>query len=141
MMRRIKSLSFGRDEAGVSLVEIVIAMFILALMSVSVLPLLIGGVQTSVVNSGGVAANGLAESQLVSLQTEFPNSADSSCSQVALKAAKGIADPSSGATADIEVGACPTTYPGVVSVTVLGYRPGSATPVVTLNSAILVTSA
>jgi hypothetical protein len=140
-MIHIKSLRLGKD-AGVSVVEIVIAMFVLALMSISVLPLLIGGVQTSAVNSGGVAANALAESELVALQTEFPNAAATACSTVTAKATTGITDPSgSGATADIQVGSCPTTYPGVVSVVVLGYRPGATAPVVTLTSAILVASA
>lgn len=139
MVGRIASHSRSGDEAGVSLVEIVIAMFILALMSVSVLPLLVGGVQMSAVNRGAVAADSLAEAQLAAIQAEFRNSAANSCAAVAARAASGVSDPSgSGASAAIEIGTCPATYPGVVSVKIVGYRAGSTTPAVTLNSAILV---
>lgn len=132
----------GNGQAGVSVVEVVVAMFILAVMSVAVLPLMIGAVQASVANRDVVAANSLANAQLANLEVTFPNSSENSCADVAAMAASGITDLSgSGATASITVGACPSSYPGTVAVTVRAFRPNSTNPVVTLASAILVASA
>jgi type II secretory pathway pseudopilin PulG len=126
-------------EAGVSLVEIVVAMFLFAVMSVAVLPLMMGAVQASTTNRDLVAVNNLASAQLATLEAGFPNSAENSCAAVAATAANGIADPSgSGATASITIGACPSSFPATVTVTVNAFRPGSAKPAITLNSAILV---
>jgi type II secretory pathway pseudopilin PulG len=129
-------------EAGVSLIEIVVALFIFALMSMAVLPLFIGAVQASAGNRDLIAANSLASARLAILQASFPNSALNSCATVAASAASNIADPAgSGATASIAFGTCPSSYPAVVTVTVQAFRPNSAKAVVILNSAILVSSA
>jgi prepilin-type N-terminal cleavage/methylation domain-containing protein len=126
-------------QSGMSLVEVVIAMFILAVMSSAVLPLLIGGIQVSAVNRDAVAANAFANSQLAQLQASFPNSAENSCAAVTAAAASGVADPSgSGSVATIAVGECPTSYPGVVRVTVTVFRPSATKATVTLTSALLV---
>jgi len=126
-------------QAGVSLVEIVVAMFLFAVMSVAVLPLMIGAVQASATNRDLVAINSLANARLATLEATFPNSVENSCAAVAATAASGIADPSgSGATASITVGTCPSSYPATVTVTVQAFRPGSTKAAITLNSAILV---
>ena len=131
----------GNGQAGVSVVEVVVAMFILAVMSVAVLPLMIGAVQASAANRDVVAANSLANAQLAELQDIYSNSKTNSCATVQGEAKSGIPDiVASGATASILVGTCPASYPGTVSVTVKAFRPNSTNPVVTLNSAILVTS-
>jgi type II secretory pathway pseudopilin PulG len=128
-------------QAGVSLVEIVVAMFLFAVMSVAVLPLMMGAVQASATNRDLVAINSLANSRLAMLEAAFPNSAENSCAAVAATAAGGIADPSgSGATASITVGTCPSSYPATVTVTVQAVRAGSTKPAIILNSAILVAS-
>ena len=128
-------------QAGVSLVEIVVAMFLFAIMSVAVLPLMIGAVQASVTNRDLVAVNSLANARLAMLEAAFPNSAENSCAAVAAAAANGVADPSgSGATASIAVGTCPSGYPATVTVTVRAFRPNSTKAAITLNSAILVAS-
>jgi type II secretory pathway pseudopilin PulG len=129
-------------QAGVSLVEIVVAMFLLALMSVAVLPLMVGAVQASAANRDLLAATTLANARLATLQAAFPNSAVNSCAAVAATAATAVADPSgSGATASISFGACPISYPATVTVTVRAFRPQATTATVTLASAILVSTA
>ncbi|HEY3407258.1 MAG TPA: type II secretion system protein [Propionicimonas sp.] len=128
-------------QAGVSLVEIVVAMFLVAIMSTAVLPLMIGAVQASATNRDLVAVNSLANAQLATLESTFPNSSDNSCARVLAAAASGVADPSgSGATASVTVGSCPSSYPATVTVTVRAFRPGSTNPGITLRSAILVAS-
>ncbi len=129
-------------QSGVSLVEIVVAMFLLALMSVAVLPLMIGTVRASATNSELLAADSLANAQLATLQASFPNATANSCAAVSATATSGVADPSgSGATASITFGACPASYPATVKVTVQAYRPDSTKAVITLDSEILVSSA
>lgn len=128
-------------QAGVSLVEIVVAMFLFAIMSVAVLPLLLGAVKASAINRDLVAVTSLANARLATLEATFPNTAENSCAAVAASAAGGIPDPSgSGATASVSVGACPGTYPSTVTVTVRAFRPDSAKASIILNSAILVTA-
>ncbi len=127
------------DQAGVSLVEIVVAMFILAMMSIGVLPLMLGAVAASAGNRDLVAATSLVNGQLATLEATFPNTSENSCAAVGATAATGITDPSgSGATADIVIGDCPTDYPGTVTVHITGYRPDSTKPVIELTSEILV---
>ncbi|HEY3339437.1 MAG TPA: prepilin-type N-terminal cleavage/methylation domain-containing protein [Propionicimonas sp.] len=132
-----------RDEqSGVSLVEIVIAMFLLALMSVAVLPLVVGAAQASTANRDLLAATTLAGARLATLQAAFPNSTVNSCATVVATAAAAITDPSGGgATASISFGPCPSSYPSTVAVTVKGFRPRSTTAAITLDSAILVSAA
>lgn len=127
-------------EAGVSLVEIVVAMFLFAVMSVAILPLMMGAVQASAANRDLVAANSLANKQLALLQTTFPNSAENSCAAVVLKAINGTTDLSWSGTTSISVGPCPSSYPATVTVTVRAFRSGSTNAVLVLNTAILVTS-
>lgn len=140
MTSRSRSPERSDREAGVSLVEIVVAMFLFAVMSVAILPLMIGAVQASATNRDLVAANSLANAQLATLQIAFPNSAQNQCSSVLATAASGIPDPSkSGAMASISFGTCPSSYPATVSVTVRAFRPNNASKaVVTLESAVLV---
>lgn len=133
--------SLSDSQSGGSLVEIVVAMFLLALMSVAVLPLMIGTVRASATNSDLLAADSLANAQLASLQATFPNATASSCAAVSATATSGVADPSgSGVTASITFGACPTIYPATVKVTVQAFRPNGTDAVVTLDSEILVSA-
>ena len=123
------------------MVEIVVAMFILALTSIAVLPLMIGSVQASVSNRDSVAASSLADASLARIQGLFPASRTTSCSEVTAQAVTGITDPSgSGATASVTVGTCPTNYPGAVLVRVQAFRRGSGAAVAVLDSAVLVSA-
>lgn len=129
------------SQAGVSLVEIVVAMFLFAVMSVAILPLLIGAVQASATNRDLVAASSLANGRLAMLQDSFSNGKPNSCAAVTAATATGIVDPSlSGATASITVGSCPSSYPATVTVTVRAFLPNSTKAVITLDSAILVST-
>lgn len=128
----------GRDggQAGVSVVEIVVAMLILALMSIAVLPLMIGSVQASAMNRDLVKVGSLASTRLTLLQAAEP----ASCAGLATQAATDLTDAASGARAVASVGPCPASYPGVVLVKVEGFRPASSEAVIVLDSAILVSS-
>ena len=126
-------------QAGVSLVEIVIAMFILAATSMAILPLMMGAVQASATNRDLLAANAFANARLAMLQAAFPNTAGNSCAAVTATAANDLKDPAaSGTTASVTFGACPSSYPATVAVSVKAFRPNSTQAVLSLDSAILV---
>ena len=60
-----------RTDEGFSLVEVVLAMFLLAILSLAVLPALIGGITMSTVNKDVVAATAFANARIASLRAEF----------------------------------------------------------------------
>ena len=125
------------------MVEVLIAMFTLATMSLALVPLLIGSVRASQVNGALVAATSYANAQLAAIRDDFANDAENSCAAVAAKAHTGTADPTgSGLLSDLTVSACPSSYPGTVKAAVSVYR--SVTPstvLVTLRTEVLVTQA
>lgn len=61
-----------RSDEGFSLVEVIIAMFLLAVLTLAVLPLLIGAMRLSVTNNDLVAATAFANSRLAVLRDDFP---------------------------------------------------------------------
>ncbi|MCP2637175.1 prepilin-type N-terminal cleavage/methylation domain-containing protein [Microbacterium sp. HD4P20] len=117
----------ARHEEGFSLVEVIIAMFLLMVLALAVLPLTIGAARTSVVNRNLVAATALASAQLAPIKAGFgiDRTGPSRCSELAAQAvpAEGaISDPAgTGLSATVDIGACPTDaalYPATVAVTV-----------------------
>lgn len=140
-------------ESGFSLIEIMIAMFMLLLMSIGLLPLLWNLVLTSTQNRANVAATTYANTIVSSLRDEFgTDDADNSCAALKLRAASPAPPPAgSNLTATVE-GVdpaahpnpliCPAAYPGTVAVAVKvtsGDLPDGAT--VELRTEFLVTGA
>ncbi|WP_298942947.1 prepilin-type N-terminal cleavage/methylation domain-containing protein [uncultured Microbacterium sp.] len=74
-------------DEGFSLVEVLIAMFLFAVISLAVLPLLISAVSLSVVNRDVVSATALANDRVAQLRESFPTAADSTRTCAALTAA------------------------------------------------------
>ena len=109
-------------ESGFSLVEIIIAMLMLALMSMALLPLLWNVVLTSTHNRANVAATNYANTIVSSLRQEFPtDGTGNSCATLKMRASTPPAAPS-GSNLSATVGptplACPSAYPGTVPVRV-----------------------
>ncbi len=115
-------------DGGFSIVELIIAMFLLAVLALALLPLLVGATRTSSVNKSLVASTTFANAQLAPIRAAFSNdSTTSSCANLGTYAKTGTVDTSgSGLQADVLVGACPAAYPGTVTVSVKVYR--TATP-------------
>lgn len=110
------------DEQGFSLVEVIMAMFLLAVLALAVLPLVISATRVSVVNKDLVAATTFANAQLAPIKAAFPNDPATPTSCDTLRTTydhDDIPDPAgTGLLADVEIGACPAAYPGTVSVVV-----------------------
>lgn len=116
-----------RTADGFSLVEVIIAMFLLMVLAVAVLPLTIGVARASVVNRDLVAATAFANAQLAPITGDFGigRAGPARCSELAARAVPAggaIPDPAgTGMSATVEIGACPTgatLYPATVAVTV-----------------------
>ncbi len=108
-------------DDGFSLVEVLIAMFLLAVLALAVLPLLIGAMRTSVTNRDHVAATAFATAQLAALRADFPlEDATTSCADLAARSGTVIVDPAgSGMTAALLLAVpCPGTYPASLPLTI-----------------------
>ncbi|MGN8551664.1 UNVERIFIED_CONTAM: prepilin-type N-terminal cleavage/methylation domain-containing protein [Microbacterium sp. SLM126] len=128
------------EDDGFSLVEVLMAMFLLAVLALTVLPLIIGATRVSVANRDLVAATTFANAQLAPMKAAFPNDPTTPTSCAALRAAyalTAVPDPAgTGLTADVTIGTCPAAYPGTVTVTVTVNEDGTA--IVTLPTRIMV---
>ncbi|MGC3956386.1 MAG: prepilin-type N-terminal cleavage/methylation domain-containing protein [Propionicimonas sp.] len=77
----------GRPEAssanrGFSLIEVLIAMFVLALMALALIPLLIGATRLSVTNRSLAAASAFATAEIAEVQSAFGNDSPRLCSEL-----------------------------------------------------------
>ena len=126
----------ARSDEGFSIVEVILAMFLLAILALAVLPLMIGATRASTTNRSLVSATTFANAQIAPIRAAFPNAATGTTSCATLRstyAQTGIADPSgTGLMADVTIGTCPsasTDYPAAVSVTVSVYKSAAPTKI------------
>ncbi|WP_253786227.1 type IV pilus modification PilV family protein [Rhodoluna limnophila] len=116
MLRKVKSKSTVSNQ-GFSLVEIVVAMFVLATLSLALVPALLAGIQQSTNNAVLSMATHLLSSRL-----DAARQAGSTCDSVVAFLASTFPDTtdSRGITLHVadELAACPTFYPGTVALTV-----------------------
>lgn len=129
----------GADE-GFSLVEVVVAMMLLMVVSLAVVPLLITATSSSVTNRDLATANALANAEISKVRALYPDSSTTtSCASV--RGSSGGVDARTGLTASFSFGACPSAYPGTVTVTTT-VRSGSGAPALTtVSTKILVSGA
>lgn len=129
-----------RDQ-GVGLIEVILALFVLAIMSLGVLPLLVSSVKASAINRDLVAATSFANAKLSAIRATFPDIVESSCAAVTGQNATNVADPAgTGLKADVIVGVCPTSYPDAMTVRVR-VRDPAANTLADLYTQIVVTQA
>ncbi|BDV30352.1 type IV pilus modification PilV family protein [Microbacterium terricola] len=131
------------QERGFSLIEVVIAIFVFAVISLAILPLAIQAAALSTVNRDQAAANALASSQLAGIRSSFPDDSTNSCAAVRATQITQVKDPAeTDLTANLVVSACPASYPGVVTITATVYDPAesSTDAVVTMATQIVVTA-
>ncbi|MBN9185008.1 prepilin-type N-terminal cleavage/methylation domain-containing protein [Microbacterium sp.] len=136
----------SRSDEGFSIVEVVIAMFLLAILALAVIPVMITATRNSVTNKSLVSATSYASSQLAPIRAAFPNASTGTTSCATLRstyAKTGIIDTSgSGLSADVAIAACPTAtadYPAAVAVTITVYKTTTPSKIlVTLPSKVMV---
>jgi type II secretory pathway pseudopilin PulG len=110
-------LRAATDDSGLGIVEIVVSMFLLALLAVAFLPLLIQGMTASVKSATVATASQLLNQQLDAVREVAPN-----CADVRAFAAAPVPTTTDARgtvfAPDPVAGDCPTSYPGVVNVRV-----------------------
>jgi type II secretory pathway pseudopilin PulG len=128
------------DEIGLGLIEIVVSLFLLALLAVSFFPILAQGMKTSVLN-----ANIATAGQLVSQQLDIVRTMAGDCNTV-----RAFDDVTVAEVADSrgnhfqpyrQVGDCPAAYPGVVRVSAWVTKVGETHRLAQAVTLVYVTSA
>lgn len=128
-----------RDDEGLGLIEIVVAMFILALIALSLLPLLITGMQASVRNTSIAAATQFAKDRIAIAQSVAATS-DDVCDDLEDFAA--IVEPMTDARgvvllASSTLGACPTGT-GAMTVSTSVAREDTGEVLATATTSVLI---
>lgn len=129
------------NDSGFGLIEIVISMFLLGLLAIAFLPLLVTSMKTTVVNSSIATAT-----QLVNQQMDQARAVGATCALITAFGSTALtAGPPDERGVSYQplrdVGPCPPSYPGTVtvkvSVSVVGatFAPVTATTLVFLKSA------
>ena len=128
------------DDVGIGLIEIIISMFLLALLATAFLPILVQGLNTSVRTTTIATATQLAGEQLDKLRE-----LGTTCSEVSVfdDAVPAAVTDERGTVYQPRrlVAACPATYPGVVSVRVWVTRTGIVQPLADATTLFYVKSA
>ena len=141
MERRIRATSPEANERGFGMSEIVVAMFMLALLALALLPLLITSAQLSSRNVTLTTAT-----QLVNEQMDIVRGLAPTCSTITTFSNETVGllttDPRGTILAvDRTSLACPSSYPGLVQFTAQVRADGSAQVLAEATTRIFVTSA
>lgn len=127
------------DDAGLGLIEIIVSMFLLALVAMAFLPVLIQGMKASVSNATLATAG-----QLVSEQMDQARALPSTCEALSafddVAVATAIDARGTVFLPHRQVGACPTAYPGLVAVRVWVTKDGASDPISEADTLVYVSS-
>lgn len=136
-MDQTRTARRSSDDAGLGLVEIVIAMMLMLILAVAFLPILIQGLKATAVNATRATASQLAHDQI-----EKARAANSDCSDIQDIAAipvDSVIDTRGVTLSVVSVaGACPTSYPGTMSYVVTITRTDTNEQLTVANTLILV---
>src|SRR3954447_4543162 len=106
----------GSDDAGIGMIEIVVAMFMLALLALSFAPLLAGTLRLSAANSDRTTAAELVERQLSEARSQTATCAG--LTAYATSPAPAARTGRNLVLSSTRSVTCPSTYPGTARVTV-----------------------
>jgi len=127
-------------DSGFSLVEVVVSMFVLALLSLALVPALITGLKQSVANAVLTSATHILASRLDQVRVQ-----SATCAAVTAFAAASVPDftDTSGAVLRVtqSIGSCPVGYPGTVSYTVSVIRTDTSAELVSATTQVFLQSA
>ena len=114
---KIHNSTAAEREHGFSLVEILVAMFILALVATSLAPMLVSALKQTANNAIDTQAT-----HLVSVQMDAVRAQTATCAALTAYASSSLPAAATGEgvtlTVTRQLGACPATYPGTASFTV-----------------------
>ena len=126
MARTARTLA---TDEGLSLLEVVIAMLLFAVLALAILPLAMQATKLSAGNRDAGSANAFASGQIATVRASFPDDSANTCSAVRSSARTATPDPAgTGLVANVTVAACPSTYPGAITISV-AVRPSASSTV------------
>ncbi len=135
-----------RSESGFGVIEVVVSMFLLALLSVSFIPLLINSWKVTAMNTTIATATQIANQQIEGARAVRSSTATApSCNDITQFLQVTLApviDPR-GVTLvpQWNTTTCPSSYPGVVRAQISVMRLGNPTPIASAVTLIFVKSA
>jgi prepilin-type N-terminal cleavage/methylation domain-containing protein len=120
-------------NAGFSLVEIVVAMFVLAALSLALVPALILGIKQSATNAVFAMASGIATARLDAAAAQSPTC--TALSNFAATSVPNVVD-SHGVILHVTqtLGTCPSSYPGTIALTVAVSRMDTAATLISTTT-------
>ena len=121
------------NDDGIGLVEIVVSMFLFALMAVAFLPAIIRGYESTRINTTLSTATQLLSGQLEVLRT----ASGQACSSLLIFDATPVTDDRGVALHPTRTVTCPSTYPGTARV-VVGMADAANVPVETATTLVVV---
>jgi prepilin-type N-terminal cleavage/methylation domain-containing protein len=128
------------DDEGFSLIEIVVSMFLIAFLAMAFAPVLVQSMTTSVRNT--TIATG---TQLLNRELDRLRATPAFCDTVTAFGAAAVASTTDSRGVAFQpvrsVEPCPTTYPGVVRVTISVTTPGVASTALTARTLFYVDAA
>jgi type II secretory pathway pseudopilin PulG len=115
-MKQLRARLAAVGDDGIGLIEIVISMFLIALIAISFLPLLLHTLTASTTNTSTSAASQLVQSSMDQARVVSPT-----CSAATSFVAATIASVPDARGVVLQpqrqmIGSCPTAYPGTVTV-------------------------
>jgi prepilin-type N-terminal cleavage/methylation domain-containing protein len=136
MPRLLPTRARSPREQGFGMIEIIVSMFLLAILAMAFLPLLIGALRTAGVNASVATAT-----QLVGEQMERVRAQGSVCSALPSTTTQVSAEDST-LTVKRTRGPCPAAadYPAVVSFTVSVRKAGKALPLAEATTLLFVST-
>ena len=129
-----------RNDSGFSLIEIVVSIFILAILSLALLPPLIQGIKQAAGNAILASATHIVSSRMDAVRQQAPSCA--ALTNYVASAPSNVID-SSGVTLHVAttMDACPAVYPATVGLTVTVTRSDTAATLVTAKTLVYVLNA
>jgi type II secretory pathway pseudopilin PulG len=124
-------------DSGIGIVEIVIAMFLLALLATATLPLFVSALKLSAGNSSITTATQLVDEQLT--QARAQTATCSALTAFAATATSPVTDGTGKSLATTRTVTCPSTYPGTARFTATVHASGAV--VATATTLVYVSAA
>ncbi|MFP7835064.1 hypothetical protein [Marisediminicola sp. LYQ134] len=116
MTNTAATVTAARDDDGIGLIEIVVSMFVLAIIAIAFLPVLIEGIKQSAATTTLAAATRIVEDQLTEARAQ-----SASCAAIQAFADQPVAETTDPRGVQLrgarEAGVCPEDLPGTIKFT------------------------
>ena len=140
--KRLANTAIVGDERGIGIIEIVVSMFVIALLVLSFIPMLINSNRLSARNTTMATATQIANTQIESVRGQAAQRSTTPGCSVVSGYARTLTtpDPRGGSLQANSVFTCPSSYPGTVRLSVSVTRLGSTSSLASADTLIWVST-